>query len=406
MLPNHVTRIPDSQIAGSISESPTLWSTWKTLNEFDVYSGLRTRWKTGLVEVKSVTGSISPSDLGITLPHEHVLCDLTCLFKESLAKRGVPASKVPLIEAPVRMNNLGELRRDLALAYLQKDNLRLCEIHDAIEEIMKFRMAGGRSIVDVTVRGLARDPAGLKAVSVATGVNIVCSTGWYRELAHPSSLGRMSVNELADIMIRDLTEGIDGTETRAGVIGELGTSLPLTEGERRVLEAAGKAQSETGAALTIHVEDVDLKQGLLKKAGEYIDLVLKGGANSSKIYLSHMDCCFLNIDYQRSIVDKYGVTIDYDTFGQEAYIDSAISNVRQPSDGDRIAGLVELLKSGYEKHLMISNDVCTKVQYKKYGGYGYAHIIEHIAPALRLEGISNKQIDAMLIDNPKRILAW
>lgn len=359
-----------------------------------------------LEEVRTVTGSIYANDLGITLSHEHVLSDLTCYFKETMASRELPASKVHLIDAPICMKNLGELRRDSAVRALSRENLVLGDLNEAVEEVMQLRIAGGKSLVELTTIGLGRDPIGLRAVSFATGVNIICATGWYREISHPLGVREKSVDQLADAMIRDLTDEIPRTGIRAGIIGELGTSVPLSVHELKVLQAGGRAQKKTWAPLTIHIQYLDLREGVVKKAGEYLDLIAREGANLSKVYLSHMDLSCSDLEYHRSIIENYDVILSYDTFGMEGYVDSSVSNITQPPDAQRVKAIAELTKSGYEEHLMLSSDICAKIFYKRYGNYGYAHVLEHIVPSLRLEGVSKRQINTMLIDNPKRILAW
>ena len=92
-------------------------------------------------------------------------------------------------------------------------------------------------------------------------------------------------------------------------------------------------------------------------------------------------------------------------FGLEYYYDCEWVGLRNKTDAERIDMVVELCQQGYDKQLMLSQDVFSKLQTKKYGGYGFTHIIKNIIPQLKIKGVTDKQIQNMLIQNPKRILA-
>jgi phosphotriesterase-related protein len=119
-----------------------------------------------------------------------------------------------------------------------------------------------------------------------------------------------------------------------------------------------------------------------------------------------MDMTADDTAYHRSLMEKYGIVLGYDNFGNEMYYDSVYPGCGGVPDKMRVKGLVDLLRSGYEKHLVLSHDVCFKIALTKYGGYGYSHVLRHIIPQIRAEGVTPKQVEAMLIDNPRRILAW
>jgi len=334
-----------------------------------------------LMGVMTVLGEINPNNLGVTLPHEHVL--INCIqswYQPS-----------PIGEAPVSMEILGLLRRNQCI---NKDNLVL-EEKDAIPELMKYKAAGGQSLVELSEDGAGRDPQALKKISAETGLNIVCATGWYLHECHPSYVGRMSVDELSDIMVKELTEGIGDSGIRAGVIGELGTTEPLHPDEKKVLQAAAKAQSETGAALTIHPAR--------KKGEEYVDII-ENDAVLDKVYLSHADA-EIDLNYHRRLLER-GINIEYDLFGLDtAYSDDIYPGAGGVSDNQRADGLIELCKEGYEKNVMISQDTAQKIQLVKYGGFGYAHILQNVIPILKHKGLSEFQIRTIIIENPKRILS-
>jgi phosphotriesterase-related protein len=79
--------------------------------------------------------------------------------------------------------------------------------------------------------------------------------------------------------------------------------------------------------------------------------------------------------------------------------------VREPSDGERLDALLRLLALGFERHLLLSHDVCTKMQLRRYGGMGYDHILRTIVPRLRRRGVDSATLHRLLVENPARLLS-
>ena len=122
-------------------------------------------------------------------------------------------------------------------------------------ELGLYRSAGGSCLVDVTLDGVGRDPGRLAALSERTGLHIVMGCGWYREPYYPpeARIDRRSVDDLADELVREATDGVAGTGIRPGIIGEIGTDKPwLSPAEERVHRAAARAARRTGLAITTH----------------------------------------------------------------------------------------------------------------------------------------------------------
>lgn len=282
----------------------------------------------------------------------------------------------------------------------------LSSFEEATEELERYRQFGGLSLVDVTLPGIGRDVRAIRRISEKTGVNVVCSTGWYVESSQPAEIKKKPIPELTDIMIKELSEGIDGTDIRAGVIGELGCSEPLAPSEEKVLAAAGRAQAKTKAPVTMHTALFDIEHKRHpKQAVQELEILRKNDADLSKVYVSHMDFTSNDLDYHERIMEDYGVTLDYDTFGQDQYYDNIFWGAGGITDRQRIDAITILLQKGYEKQLMMSCDICEKIHLRKYGGWGYSHILEHIVPTLKQNGITDKQIEAMLVENPRRHLS-
>ena len=200
------------------------------------------RETTGLVQ--TVLGPVRPETLGPTLTHEHLLIDFLCMFDPP----DDPAERHKSFQ-PLTLENLGWIRYD---PFRNRDNLLRLDEESAISEIALFQQAGGGTIVDVTTIGIGRSPEALVRIAQTTGLNIVMGAGYYTAAVHPTDMTARSEADLADEMIADLTTGVGDTGVRAGIIGELGCSWPLTANERKVLRAGARAQQATGAAITIH----------------------------------------------------------------------------------------------------------------------------------------------------------
>ena len=201
-----------------------------------------------------------------------------------------------------------------------------------------------------------------------------------------------------------MTVGVDNTGVCAGIIGEIGCSWPLTEGERKVVGAAASAQRRTGAPLVIH-------PGLTPLAPmEIIETLVKKGADLSRVVFCHADCTFFDIESRRKVVEA-GCYLEFDQFGLESYFYFDYPTVNLPSpnlpnDAQRIDNIAELIAEGYLKHILVSQDICTKIQLTRYGGRGYAYISRCVVPLMRRKGMSEEHIHTIICENPKRMLRF
>lgn len=361
-------------------------------------------------KVRTVTGDISPADLGTTLTHEHVLIDLSFICRLMAPQE---SSLRELMDRPVTMEMMTLLRR--GVRKFNFDDALLGDIEVAIREVSEYVRCGGKSLIDQSLPGIGRDPEGLARVSRATGANIICSTGWYIAASHPPYVKAMSSEQLAETMVRELEVGIGDSDIRAGVIGECGCSYPIPfhEEEKKVLKAACIAQKKTGVGFSCHPAYADAKRKTydLTAPFKYIDLIESTGADAGKFFLSHSDIIchpgFLKspADHAAKLMER-GINLNFDTFGQEHFDDYIFMGARHPSDTERVAVVAELCRRGYAKQIMLSQDVCWKHMLKKYGGAGYSHLLEHIIPSLKYYGVTQKQISTMTVDNPRRVLSF
>ena len=176
---------------------------------------------------QTVLGPLDPAELGPTSTHEHLLIDFLCMFTPPSE-----ASQKHKAYQPVSLENLGWVTYN---PFRNQDNLLLLDIETAISEAMLFKRAGGGTIVDATTIGIGRDPKALAAIARATGINVVMGAGYYVDAVHPAELSEKTEAEIAGEIVADITTGVDGTGVRAGIIGEIGCTWPLTDSERKVL---------------------------------------------------------------------------------------------------------------------------------------------------------------------------
>jgi phosphotriesterase-related protein len=351
--------------------------------------------------VMTVLGPIRPEELGVTLTHEHVFVDASANFVYQ-----TKASALGKLHAPIEISMIGTLRRRPFSTTL--DNVVLSDEATAISELLLYKNEGGGALVDCTVIGVGRDPEAVRRVSRATGLHIIQGTGIYVERSHPDWVRSRSTDELADQFKRDIQVGIDETGVRAGILGEIGVSGSpkgrvdygrtgeITEEEERVLRAAGRASVATGAAVSLHLDG----RG---RAGTYVfDVLAQEGVAPDRMIMGHIDIA-KDPPYQLRLAEK-GVYLEFDTFGREYYSEEI--GVSRPSDTQRIEYLKALLDAGFVRQILFSQDICLKMDLRRYGGHGYNHILLSVLPMLRRAGIGDDTIRTILVENPMRALAF
>lgn len=337
--------------------------------------------------IETVTGPVDADSMGVTLPHEHVYFDTSPWLLEP----DDPA-KQELRDQPIRLDNLNEIARD---PLVNRENLRFADHAVAAAELAAFQAAGGTTIIDVTPVAMARDVASIRRLSEETGVQIVAGTGHYVQATHPLRVATQSVEEIAREMIDEIVDGIEGTNVRPGVIGEIGVSDGIHPDERKVLQAAARAQRETGLAISIHCPIPREKAGMV-----ILRILEQAGADISRCVLGHLSHTSADLDYHRRLADT-GACLQYDRFGAEFYYESW--GYREPRDADVVSTVATLVSEGYGNRIMLSHDVCYRLQMQAWGGGGYTHVLRHVGPYLRESGVSDDQVQRMLVETPARI---
>ncbi len=300
--------------------------------------------------IRTVCGDIDPASLGACYGHEHVLC------------------------APP------EADRDLTL------NSETA----AIQELSWFRMAGGRALVEMTPADYGRDALGLRRVSEATGVHIVAVTGHHKAKYSAAWVRERSVEELAERFTRDIADGLDGTTVRAGAI-KAGSSLnSITADEEKVFRAAARAQRATGAAITTHTEAGTM--GL-----EQVAVLREAGVAPERILIGHLDRR-LDWDYHLALA-RTGVYLGYDQISKEKYA----------PDSRRADFILRLAAEGHAGQILLGGDLARKSYWPAYGtggGPGLTYILWRFVPWLRSEGLAEEALQAILVENPRRLLRF
>ena len=309
-----------------------------------------------MAHVQTVLGPIDPGELGFTLPHEH--------------------TQIALWQIPDRWD-YWQLTRDQAVI---------------LEELAAFREAGGRSLVDLTLPGVGRDPVWLMDVARASGLNIVMGCGWYRGAYYPAEalIDRRSVDALADELVAEASDGVGGSGVRPGIIGEIGTDKPwLSAQEERVHRAAGRAARRTGLAITTH--------GVLSAVGlDQLRIFEEEGADPTRVVIGHADS-YPVLEHHLAIVDR-GASVEFDFLGM------SFNAVERHGEGRVIDLLCELLSRGHVERVLLSQDVCNDSQLTRYEGNGYTYLARTFLPRLREAGVSEAEIETMTVTNPRRIL--
>ena len=340
--------------------------------------------------VQTVLCPILPSELGATTTHEHLHVDFSFMYR--------PAQDSPspeLAAAPITLENLGWIRRNY---YSNRSNLQLMDLDTTIEEVGKYSEVGGGAIVDATTTGIGRNPNALAQISRESGVHIIMGAGFYVEAVHPEDMDERSVDDLAREIIGDIVEGVEDSGVRAGIIGEVGCTWPLSPNERKSLAASAIAQRETGAAILIH-------PGRHPDAPvEILEVLANGGADISRVIMGHLDRTVFKFDALLSIAAS-GCCLEWDLFGNEGSY-YPLTEIDMPSDAQRLDFIKRIADAGYSDKIVIGQDIFTKHRLVNYGGHGYGHILENIVPKMRHKGFSEDVLRAITVGNPARILAF
>lgn len=266
----------------------------------------------------------------------------------------------------------------------QKHNLD-CKV-DCIDEITKemkkLYSKGVRNIVEVTNRGMGRNVKNIVKISKESGINFICSTGFYKEPFLPDYVYEMDKEEIAELLINDIEIGIDGTGIKAQLLGEIGTSKDhMTKEEEKIFESIVIAHKKTGVPISTHTT-------LGTNALGQIEFFEKNNVDLSKVNIGHVDLSG-DVQYIIEILSK-GVYISFDTIGKNNYL----------LDSKRVEMLKILQDMNLLNKVFLSQDISRKSNMEFMGGIGYSYIFDSFIPMLKEKGITDESLDLMLRKNP------
>ena len=343
-----------------------------------------------MAAIQTVLGPVPPEEAGITLPHEHLIADLTLYLEEPADPEAAARAAQPF--------TVDNRWRIVANCNTNRDNLLLDDPAMIVEELRPFTAAGGRTLVDLTTRGLDPQPETVAEIARQSGLNVVLGAGYYIDESHPPGMEDLSEEGIAAEIITHVKEGFGATGIRAGIIGEIGFQSG-TPAEEKSLRGAALAQQATGAAVNVHVPFGLGREDLCYRVA---GILSETGADLSRVILSHQDLSYLDHEYEERMLSR-GMTLELDCFGLEMSSD-AYGGWEFPADRDRIAGVASLVERGWADQVLISTDMCMKFQLRAYGGHGFGHILDTVVPRMRKSGIPDTALDKILVENTKRLL--
>lgn len=336
--------------------------------------------------IRTVTGDIAPESAGVTLVHEHLHMDATPLLTEhgyASDHESVPAF-TPATAAECRWK-----------PGAHPDNYVLTELDAVLEDLLDARDLGVATVVDATPVDLGRSPTRLRELSQRTGLHIVMGTGYYLAASHRRVLEEGDEEQTTyDRILDEHRHGVEGVHP--GLIGEIGTGDPPAPSELRVLRGAARAAQATGLALSVHVHPWG------DGGRTVMEIVADTGLAPDRVILQHMNTAIGAPDYLVDLL-RSGAHLGFDLFGFDHSLLGA--GRYPPSDADAATAVARLVHEGWIERLVLSQDVGVRTRLRRYGGWGYGHLLRHVVPLLRERGLNDTDLAILLVDNPARLLA-
>jgi phosphotriesterase-related protein len=308
--------------------------------------------------VQLTDGTITFSELGRTLIHEHVVV-------------GMPGWNLD-IKAPKYVRSEAMAR--------------------AVDKLQELHEYGCKTIVDPCPMDLGRDVEFAAEVAQRTNTNIVCATGVYNEAeGMPYTFREMPREDIVELYVKEITEGIGETGIKAGVIKIATGHHQATEYERKMIGVAGEVSRLTGVPIISHTN-------IASHGIEQVDIVEEHGGHANCMVVGHSGDRD-DHEYQVSVA-KRDAFVGLDRFGLEMIL----------SDELRVKNLIQLVEAGYRDHILVSQDhpLC---MLGRMGPdiatiapkWGITHIFKRILPRLSELGLSAEDVEHILIQNPGRL---
>ena len=316
--------------------------------------------------VRTVLGDVPAEPWGPTNAHAH-------LEFEVEEQRGI------------EWNKAAERYRDFNLS-----------LEDTLPELQSYGDAGGFCLVDLTPMSVGRNPEALVRASEETGVHVVMGTGIYHEPFHPDAIADLDDVAIAELLVKEVTEGVGDTGIRAGIIGEQGTYTgPMTDREAVVFRASAMAAVETGVAVTTHTY-------LGRNALDQIDVLTSQGLDPDRIVIGHLDDTEPDLDLIREIINR-GAWAQFDDIGYEYYTERL--EVQMTTDVVRAGKLRQLAEEELTDHVILGSDFGMQRHLQSRGGPGLVVMAEGFWTTAIDEGVPTEVLDQCMITNAATVLA-
>lgn len=307
--------------------------------------------------VETARGAITTGELGRVLMHEHVF----------------------VLSTEIQLNFPEE--------WGDEDQ----RVADAVTRLNELKAAGIDTIVDPTAIGLGRYIPRIASIAAQVDLNIVVATGLYTFNELPHYFRRRSIEDMVGMFVGDIVDGIAGTGVRAGVL-KCATDQPgVTPGVEHVLRAVARAHRATGVPITTHTHAAT-RRGLEQQA-----IFAEEGVDLGRVVIGHCGDTD-DLDYLEQLIEA-GSYLGMDRFGLDGYL---------PTD-KRVAVVAELCARGHADKLVLSHDASCYIDWivgelplGALPNWHYLHISREVLPLLRAHGVTEAQIDQMLIENPRR----
>lgn len=308
--------------------------------------------------VNTVLGPIPTEQLGITAVHEHI--------------------------------NFGQNGWNLESDFWTPISATIAR---AERQLADFRALGGRTYVDLTGIGNFRSVELYRVIARATGINFVACTGFWTGMGTRPFFWDKPVEYLTDLFIKEITVGIDDTSAKAGVI-KVGVSHGgLSDMDRKIYTAAGRAAVATGVPILTHLSTDAMTQ---------LDILEAQGLSPERIVIGHADAG-VDIDRERDLaVARRGAFVGIDNIGYETEKSPRVPWAQ--ARRDRLRQLLDLLDAGYAHRVAVSADADVQPLGWVSPPHSVAELLDRFAPDLRAEGVDEATIDQLLVGNPARLL--
>lgn len=253
------------------------------------------------------------------------------------------------------------------------------------EELQAAAKDGVSAVVDGGHADMGTDVEFLRLLSKRSGMPIIKGGGYYRQLTYPPRIAKMSEAEIVEELVRH------ARDERWGAFGEIGTSDEITPDERKMLRAVGKAHVRTGIPIFSHTANG-------KAAMQQLDIFEAEGVDFNHLVIGHM-CCYFDPNPWREVhaaIAKRGAYVGFDRVGGE----------QAAADRPRVEMVLAFLEGGHERRALLSSDFSFQASSKRGGGGGVARAVTKFVPMLRERGVKDDVLQRVLVDNPRRLLAF